>query len=97
MKLSWKIFFISYLIIILTIGIGGFALINYSFRLMLKNQIDSASESNLYAVNTFIAINDKSIDLDIEDSVKEISEMIKNEHEINIYTDKENFYQTNLY
>ena len=93
MKLSWKIFFISYLIIILTIGIGGFALINYSFRLMLKNQIDSASESNLYAVNTFIAINDKSIDLDIEDSVKEISEMIKNEHEINIYTDKENFYQ----
>ena len=77
MKLSWKIFFISYLIIILTIGIGGFALINYSFRLMLKNQIDSASESNLYAVNTFIAINDKSIDLDIEDSVKEISEMKK--------------------
>lgn len=93
MKLSWKIFFISYLIIILTIGIGGFALINYSFRLMLKNQIDSASESNLYAVNAFIAINDKSIDLDIEDSVKEISEMVKNEHEINIYTDKESFYQ----
>lgn len=46
MKFSWKIFFITFLIIITSFGVGGFLLINTVFTNTLNNRIDSAKKNN---------------------------------------------------
>lgn len=48
MKFSWKIFFITFLIIITSFGVGGFLLINTVFTNTLNNRIDSAKKNNSY-------------------------------------------------
>lgn len=48
MKFSWKIFFITFLIIITSFGVGGFLLINTVFTNTLNNRIDSAKKNNNY-------------------------------------------------
>ena len=48
MKFSWKIFFITFLIIITSFGAGGFLLINTVFTNTLNNRIDSAKKNNNY-------------------------------------------------
>lgn len=48
MKFSWKIFFITFLIIITFFGVGGFLLINTVFTNTLNNRIDSAKKNNNY-------------------------------------------------
>ena len=53
MKFSWKIFFITFLIIITSFGVGGFLLINTVFTNTLNNRIDSAKKNNNYINGTF--------------------------------------------
>lgn len=46
MKFSWKIFIATFLIIICSFGIGGFALINSVFKTSLDSIVDSALDEN---------------------------------------------------
>ena len=55
MKFSWKIFFITFLIIITSFGVGGFLLINTVFTNTLNNRIDSAKKNNNY-ITTALSI-----------------------------------------
>lgn len=56
MKFSWKIFFVSFLIIIISFGAGGFALVNSVFTSTLNSKIASVCDSNSYASSSFYAM-----------------------------------------
>ena len=56
MKFSWKIFFITFLIIITSFGVGGFLLINTVFTNTLNNRIDSAKKNNNY-ITTALSVS----------------------------------------
>lgn len=60
MKFSWKIFFTSFLIILLSFGIGGFALVNSVFTSSLSSQMDSARDTNRYVASSFYAVCNES-------------------------------------
>lgn len=53
MKFSWKIFFITFLIIITSFGVGGFLLINTVFTNTLNNRIDSAKKTTITSQRHF--------------------------------------------
>ena len=53
MKFSWKIFFITFLIIITSFGVGGFLLINTVFTNTLNNRIDSAKKNTITSQRHF--------------------------------------------
>ncbi len=53
MKFSWKIFFITFLIIITSFGVGGFLLINTVFTNTLNNRIDSAKRTTITSQQHF--------------------------------------------
>lgn len=57
MKFSWKIFFVSFLIIIISFGTGGFLLINSVFSTTLENKIQAACDSNSYITISFYALD----------------------------------------
>ncbi len=56
MKFAWKIFFISFLIIIISFGVGGFLLVNSVFTTSLNNKIQSVRDSNSYITASLYAI-----------------------------------------
>lgn len=60
MKFSWKIFFITFLIIITSFGVGGFLLINTVFTNTLNNRIDSAKKNNNYITTALSVYADNS-------------------------------------
>ena len=60
MKFSWKIFFITFLIIITSFGVGGFLLINTVFTNTLNNRIDSAKRNNSYITTALYVYADNN-------------------------------------
>ncbi len=56
MKFAWKIFFVSFLITILSFGTGGFLLLNSVFSSTLENKIQNATDSNSYVTVSLYAI-----------------------------------------
>ena len=56
MKFSWKIFFTSFLIILLSFGIGGFVLVNSVFTVSLNSRMNSARDTNRYVTSSFYAV-----------------------------------------
>ena len=61
MKFSWKIFFITFLIIITSFGAGGFLLINTVFTNTLNNRIDSAKKNNNYITTALSVYADNNL------------------------------------
>lgn len=57
MKFSWKIFIVSFLIIIISFGTGGFTLVNSVFTSSLNAKIESVCQSNAYATASFYSMN----------------------------------------
>lgn len=57
MKFSWKIFIVSFLIIIVSFGTGGFVLVNSVFTSSLNTKIESVCQSNAYATTSFYSMN----------------------------------------
>lgn len=57
MKFSWKIFIVSFLIIIISFGTGGFILVNSVFTSSLNAKIESVCQSNAYATASFYSMN----------------------------------------
>lgn len=57
MKFSWKIFIVSFLIIIISFGAGGFVLVNSVFTSSLNAKIESVCQSNAYATASFYSMN----------------------------------------
>lgn len=57
MKFSWKIFIVSFLIIIISFGTGGFVLVNSVFTSSLNTKIESVCQSNAYATASFYSMN----------------------------------------
>lgn len=57
MKFAWKIFFISYLIIIISFGTGGFILINSVFSTSLNSRIQTVCDNNRYITVSLYAID----------------------------------------
>ncbi len=56
MKFAWKIFFVSFLIIIISFGTGGFILINYLFSSTLSDRTESVCDNNSYITASLYAI-----------------------------------------
>lgn len=48
MKFAWKIFFVSFIMIIVSFGVGGFLLINAVFTSTLEEKTSSLSDNNSY-------------------------------------------------
>lgn len=57
LKFSWKIFIVSFLIIIISFGAGGFVLVNSVFTSSLNAKIESVCQSNAYATASFYSMN----------------------------------------
>lgn len=57
MQFSWKIFIVSFLIIIVSFGTGGFVLVNSVFTNSLNAKIESVCQSNAYATASFYSMN----------------------------------------
>ncbi len=53
MKFAWKIFIVTYSIIIMSFGIGGFILINSLFESNLENRINSVLDSHEYVTSSY--------------------------------------------
>lgn len=75
MKFSWKIFFTSFLIILLSFGIGGFALVNSVFSSSLNSRMSSARDTNRYVTSSFYAVCNES------------NEMLDSEYYVNYMAD----------
>lgn len=57
MKFSFKIFIISFLIIIISLGVGGFLIINATFMAELDIQKESAIKNNKFLANIYYSIS----------------------------------------
>ena len=56
MKFAWKIFFVSFLIIIISFGTGGFVLIHSVFTTSINSKIQNTCENNGYITASLYAI-----------------------------------------
>ena len=60
MRFAWKIFFVSFLIIIISFGIGGFILINSVFSASVNSEIQNACDNNSYITASLYAIENNA-------------------------------------
>lgn len=56
MRFSWKIFVYTYIIIMLSFGIGGFLIIETSFKNNIRFRQDSLKESNQYLTESYLSM-----------------------------------------
>lgn len=79
MKLAWKIFCMAYLTVMLTVGLGGFVLVNFTSTSMMNTKIEKVLTSNEYAAKMFLALAEKSTSViprtkEIEGQIAKISD-----------------------
>lgn len=80
LKFSWKIFYLTFIIIILSYGIGGFVLVESVFNMTLSNAVQSSGERNSIAAMSFSALKKNSIILGYDNSYDEyIIKSLKNQ------------------
>lgn len=60
MKIAWKIFFVAYFIVLLTVGIGGLIFVKVTAASMIDSRIETVLTSNEYAGKMFFALAEKS-------------------------------------
>lgn len=82
MKFAWKIFFVSFLIIVVSFGAGGFLLINSVFTSTVDEKTNAAADNNSYIALSFYAMysnasamgyGEESIDYVINSFLKQVS------------------------
>lgn len=61
MKLSWKFFFLAYIMVLLSAGIGGLLLVRSTTDTLWQERIDRCKYSHTYAVNSFYSMSDTVI------------------------------------
>lgn len=61
MKMSRKFFVVAYIVVILTVGAGGFALADYASASLIENRVNNALSSNLYSAKLFLTMSRQSI------------------------------------
>lgn len=80
LKFSWKIFYLTFIIIILSYGIGGFVLVELVFNTTLSNAVQSSGEQNSIVAMSFSAVKKNSMILGYDSSYDEyIIESLKNQ------------------
>ncbi len=60
MKMSWKIFCMAYLVVMLTVGFGGFLLVEFASASIVQSRVDSVLTSNEYAGKMFVALAEQN-------------------------------------
>lgn len=58
MKLSWKFFFIAYIMVLLSAGLGGFFLVKSTTDTLWNERVERCKTSHAYAVNSFYSLSD---------------------------------------
>ncbi|MBE6734476.1 MAG: HAMP domain-containing histidine kinase [Ruminococcaceae bacterium] len=58
MKLSWKFFFIAYIMVLLSTGLGGFFLVKSTTDTLWDEGVQRCKASHAYAVNSFYSLSD---------------------------------------
>ncbi len=61
MKFAWKIFCFTYLIVMLTVGIGGFVLVEVTASSVMDSRVEVTLTSNEYAGKMFLALAEKNL------------------------------------
>ena len=56
MKFAWKIFFVSFIMIIVSFGVGGFLLINAVFTSTLEEKTSTLADNNSYIMFSALII-----------------------------------------
>lgn len=62
MKLAWKIFCAAYSIVMLTVGVGGFVLVEATAASLVDSRVDSVLTANATAARMFVVLAEKSPD-----------------------------------
>ncbi len=72
MRFSWKIFVYTYIIIMLSFGIGGFLIIETSFENNIRFRQDSLKESNQYLAESYLSmVNiDRYLDMNMAENYR---------------------------
>ena len=60
MKLAWKLFCLAYLIVMLTVGVGGFLLVKVTSDSVVNSKTSAVLTSNEYAGQAFLALAEQS-------------------------------------
>ncbi|MBR3972061.1 MAG: HAMP domain-containing protein [Ruminococcus sp.] len=58
MKLSWKFFFLAYIMVLLSAGVGGYLLVRNTTDTLWQERVDRCKSSHTYAVNSFYSMSD---------------------------------------
>lgn len=77
MKLSFKIFCISYIIVLLSSGIGGIVLIEYITNILWDTQVERVNASVNYAVESILSLTETTYGEITEDNKNNIIDQIK--------------------
>lgn len=89
MKFAWKIFFTSFIILILSFGIGGFVLVNSVFQTSLNNTVKTACDNNSYITSSFYAVvTNAEVVADNEAYINSVINNFKNQVSLNNSTSK---------
>lgn len=89
MKFAWNIFCVSYLIVLLAVGAGGFALVETTTSSLTESQIERVLASNTYAAKLFFALAEQEAVPQIEklqNQVAQITEIGQTDR-LQIYSD----------
>lgn len=80
MKLSWKLFFLTYIMVMLLTGIGGFVLVESMTRSVMDEKIEAAAGANKYISESLILMADTSEDY--PDSMKKWLKNLKDQNNL---------------
>ncbi len=58
MKLSWRFFFIAYIMVLLSAGMGGFFLVKSTTDTLWDERVQRCKDSHAYAVNSFYSLSE---------------------------------------
>lgn len=89
MKFAWKIFFTSFIILILSFGIGGFVLVDSVFQTSLNNIVKTACDNNSYITSSFYTVvTNAEVVADNEAYINSVINNFKNQVSLNNSTSK---------
>ncbi len=58
MKLSWRFFFVAYIMVLLSAGLGGFFLVKSTTDTLWNERVERCKASHAYAMNSFYSLSD---------------------------------------
>ena len=78
MKLSWKIFYLAYIIVLLCTGLGGFFLIKNVTDTIWQERIQRLETSENYAIDSFISLSLQTVEELNESRFRSMKQQISN-------------------